>query len=559
MTASSINGLSDNFNMLINSVMTYEHQPIDRMTQQKDQITLHRAAYLDMKTNLSNLQDAVHSLMLGNAYSNLALARSVSVTPALPNTTVATATAASTAIAGTYELSVTQLAKAERYASADPNSIGYTPYKAGTLWLGGTNNPAASVTGDIDGVLAAGGATVSDVAAGLRELSSGSYQVETRVLDGVTQFRVVDADGKAVQIADQSKTDNTLTDGWQAKQLGAYDTKRGLTLNFTEGDGEAAAVSFTARGTGITIETGDSMITIANKINDAKQPLGHDAMASVVGNRLILTAASTGDQHQITMFDDGVGLGLGITQVARNAKFSVNGIDMERQANTGLTDVVAGVTFNLAADAESTDGPRTATIVIKPDNSSARKAVDNFITKINTANDYIVGKTAIEKTGENTYTRGALAEDNTFSDLRGKMLDLIMSESSNSGAFKFLNQIGLSLDANLKITISDSTKYDAALDSHFDDTTALLTSVMTKFDSILSDYTGSKGYVQTVVTSDDNDTKSLVENIKSEEVRLAERNDALVTQYGQLQAMLQSMSYQNQMMTSIAQSMSAYY
>jgi flagellar capping protein FliD len=41
----------------------------------------------------------------------------------------------------------------------------------------------------------------------------------------------------------------------------------------------------------------------------------------------------------------------GALQVAQNAKFQVNGMDVSRASNSNLTDVIDGVTVNLASDA----------------------------------------------------------------------------------------------------------------------------------------------------------------------------------------------------------------
>ena len=70
-------------------------------------------------------------------------------------------------------------------------------------------------------------------ASGQKEIGSGTYYVETRN-DGTSgwQFRVVDADGKAVSI--KQGTGTTYTANWQSIPTGggSYDSGRGLTVTF---------------------------------------------------------------------------------------------------------------------------------------------------------------------------------------------------------------------------------------------------------------------------------------------------------------------------------------
>jgi flagellar capping protein FliD len=105
-------------------------------------------------------------------------------------------------------------------------------------------------------------------------------------------------------------------------------------------------------------------------------------------------------------------------QEAANAVFKVNGLTVTRSQNSGLTDVITGVTLNLAADAEA---GKKATLTVNTDWSAARSAVDSFITKFNEVQTFIALKSSVESTtisGVTTYTRGTLADDNAFGDLR---------------------------------------------------------------------------------------------------------------------------------------------
>lgn len=559
----SINGLSSNFTLIIDSIMTYERQPLQTLTSQKDQINVRRGAFLDLSNKLNSLQSAVRGLVSSDVLSVLKPGRTVSVTPGLVNTSVATANVESSAIPGTYELSVTRLARAERYTSAVQTSARQALGKLGALWVGGTDQPAAAIGSDAGGVLEADSAAVSVVTAGQRELSSGAYTVETRETETGRQFRLVDADGKAVQVADRSRS-GAMTASWQDLPTGEFDTGRGLTLSFTGAVGDAATVNYTARGVRIEVSTTDSLVSIANKINESLQPGGHDAVASVVGSQLVLTAAATGDQHTVQLLEENTLdpetslLGLTRTQTAQNALFTMNGVEFNTQANTGLKDVVLGMTINLAADAQSTDGSaRTAVIQVNKDYSTATTGVQTFISKFNEVQSYIASKTAITKTDDKTFTRGVMANDTNFNDLRDRLFSFAMFQSSSNSTFRSLNSLGISIGSDMTLSISDSSKLQNALENNFEDASSLLNEVMQKMYSQLQSYTKTDGYMSTVIKGFDSQTKELTYSITSLETRLAERKEQLVAQYGEMQAMLLSMSYQQQTLNSMFSVMSS--
>jgi flagellar hook-associated protein 2 len=251
--------------------------------------------------------------------------------------------------------------------------------------------------------------------------------------------------------------------------------------------------------------------------------------------------------------------GLEQSQTSKNAEFSVNNISFIRQTNSGLKDVVAGLTINLAPDAESADGPRTVSIVINKEHSSASSAIQGFLDKFNDVQNYIATKTAITKTGDNTYTRGTLADDSTFNDLRDRLFEVTMTQSSSNSSFHSLRDLGITLGDDMKISIEDSGKLEDALTSHYEDATSLLSEVMQKMQSELKNYTGSDGYMPTVIKGFDSQTNDLNYSITQMEQHLSERKDQLIEQYGQMQSLLLSMSYQQQTLTSMFGSMNNLY
>ena len=117
---------------------------------------------------------------------------------------------------------------------------------------------------------------------------------------------------------------------------------------------------FAIAGQSFTIEADDTLATLRTKINDASASMPEDQQvtASILDNRLVLQRAQTGDASIVLSDTTGSPLqALGILNAmgepanellsAQNALFTVNGALVERSANTGLADVIDGVTYEI--------------------------------------------------------------------------------------------------------------------------------------------------------------------------------------------------------------------
>lgn len=191
----------------------------------------------------------------------------------------------------------------------------------GNFWLGG-NGTASVDTGlveDPDSVLdGAAPIAASAVLAGVTELGTGDYIVETRSIGGVLQFRLLNVEGQVVGIDDGSGTGN-LTKEWQIYTGGSsHDTGRGLTITFNAvaTDGVQVRVNYTAAGINLTdpayvgvgneITATDTLSTIAQKINNSLnlQSEGRQIQAIVIENQLLLVPYQPGANHSVIANSD---------------------------------------------------------------------------------------------------------------------------------------------------------------------------------------------------------------------------------------------------------------
>ncbi len=406
------------------------------------------------------------------------------------------------------------------------------------------------------------------------ELASDNYYVETRLNGSQWQFRLVNQDGEAVSIQNQ-KNSSDFTDTWQNVPTGggSIDTGRGLTFQLgsdtssytvTSRQSGAAKVEYAAKGATINVDANDTLIDIAYSINHAKYADGNEVTATIVDNQLILSNARSGAGHLMQVSDLSGGtilnqLGIlngssfkNVMQTPTSAVFTVNGLPVTRSQNSGLTDVIQGVTLNLASDAEG----KTASIAVTADSAKEQSTIKSFIDQFNSLQTYLKAKTSTTKNNDGTYSRGALAGDTMFYNLRMDLLRSINGDATNDGTLKNLSEIGITIADDMTISISDSEKLSAALETNKDNVTDLLNAVMGKINNRVSQFTGTSGYVTMTSKSLDTQLKSTNDQIDSENTRLDARQSALYQQYGELQNQILMMTYTQQQLSAMYGSLS---
>jgi len=424
--------LDPTFRTIIQQTLEAERQPLKRLTARRDELQVQKAVYTDLSNLLNSLQSTLRSLISSQLTYTLGGSRSVKVTPTVAGSTVLSASAGSSAAAGSYEISVISLAKAHRVRSDAVEYINQALGLSGTLRLGGLAAAQVSGAALADGVT---GFETSLPLDGKSALGSDAYYVETRQQDGVWQFRLVNSRGEAQFIR---RSDGSYTSEWQNApvEAGWVDTGRGLKIEFdpsalqarTRSSG-ASSVNYTPQGAAITVSASDSLVDIAAKINQAAYAEGNRVSAAVINNHLVLTHQRSGAGVLLQAADESgtvleaLGILQGgtfktVLQTPSDAVFTVNGLTVQRGRNDKLSDVINGVSLSLSADAEG----KSATLTIEDDLSADIKAVQTFLDQFNALQKYLSEKTATVKNSDNTYTRGALVGDSMFRSLRFDLL-----------------------------------------------------------------------------------------------------------------------------------------
>lgn len=553
--------LDPTFRTIIQQTLEAERQPLKRLTARRDELQVQKAVYTDLSNLLNNLQSTLRSLISSQLTYTLGGSRSVKVTPTVAGSTVLSASAGSSAAAGSYEISVTSLAKAHRVRSDAVEYINQALGLSGTLRLGGLAAAQVSGAALADGVL---GFDTSLPLDGKSALGSDAYYVETRQQDGVWQFRLVNSRGEAQFIR---RSDGSYTSEWQnaPAEAGWVDTGRGLKIEFdpsglqarTRSSG-ASSVNYTPQGAAITVSASDSLVDIAAKINQAAYAEGNRVSAAVINNHLVLTHQRSGAGVLLQAADESgtvlesLGILQGgtfktVLQTPSDAVFTVNGLTVQRGRNDKLSDVINGVSLSLSADAEG----KSATLTIEDDLSADVRAIQSFVDQFNALQKYLADKTTTVKNSDNTYTRGALVGDSMFRSLRFDLLRQFEASYTTGQAFTRLNDIGLKLDSDLKAMLSDRSALENALRTDRNAVKALLDAAMGALETRISQFTGENGYLKGSQKSLESQMEMTNKAIERMNERLAQREQTLIQQFAEMQTQMTLMLYTSQQMNSI--------
>jgi flagellar hook-associated protein 2 len=551
-SSTGITSLDSTYQSLIEYQIKMESAPLTKLETQQTALQKQREVYNELKSKLDLLRSTSKALISTDAFYTLKAGRTVSVSNIEAGTTVISAASSSFAVASSYDIGNIQLALADRVRSDQQEYSDQALSKSGTIYIGGTQNRSAVANlQSMDTISKI--ETSETIAAGQKELGNDNYFIETQQsATGVWQFRIVDSEGTAARIANGTSSTN-FTSGWQNIPTDGttYSTGRGINIDFgTDSSkfvantklGGATSFNYQAKGAEILITEGMSLNDIAYAINSGTFASGNEVIATVVNKQLLLSSKLTGESRKIqasgsVLEDLGVLSGSSfknVMQAARNSTFTVNGLQIIRSQNSALTDVISGVTLNLASDADG----KSATLNIASDNTAQKAAINSFITNFNGLQSFINTNLAITKNADNTYSRGSLSGDQSIVSLRNSLFNLVGSYDATATVFKSLQSIGITVDSKLTMAITNSSKLDDALKNNYSEVISVMDRVMSSVTTKLDRFTGIKSYVDQLIKSNATQTINVGNSIVSINKRLDAREQSLILYYADIQAQM---------------------
>ena len=350
-----------------------------------------------------------------------------------------------------------------------------------------------------------------------------------------------------------SKADGTTK--ISTKDALGYSGKLTITNGTTDGSDTALTVEIDVKAT-------DSLKDIANAINNAKDPSdstgtkGAGLKATIVNNQLVVSSEEMGDRILTIGGDlkDSLGFRDSQTTKGQSAKFTLDGIEMERNSNTP-TDVVDGVTLNF----KKADASKTITLGLTNDTDKELSAVKDFVSQYNSVMSFLSEKMDVGDPSKSDNTTGALAGDSTLISLQSKLQSTVLGGKSVNGVSA--STLGLSVDRNGTLSL-DESKFKAQLaknpnavkDFFFVDTSSKYSTEKTgtgytaDFKAVLDRYTstksGSEGVISLRKSSYQNEIKDYNKQIERITEQIATKRARYVTMFTNLDAAIGSLQSQ---------------
>jgi len=310
----------------------------------------------------------------------------------------------------------------------------------------------------------------------------------------------------------------------------------------------------------VAVNANTTLTQLADLIN--KAPDNPGVTAAVVNSgagttpfRLVLTANKTGEDNRISIVTPLSDLSFtdlqGDEGASLNASFKVDGVTYERQSNSGITDVLQGITLQLKATGSTT-------LEITSDTSGIVDSVKGLVNAFQEAIQDLKAKTAYDSPAS---TGGPLATSSALRGLAGELSQLLGTQINTGGTITSLFDLGLEFKRDGTITLNTET-LTAALANHPDDVKTLFAgkSGVTGLGTLLTDKLNAitqpfSGTIATEKQATQAQIDRLDTNIASTKARLDKHYDNLARQFASLDTYAAKLQQQGDYLSNIIDSL----
>lgn len=556
---------------IVTALVNAEKAPKTLQLDRLEKTTTSRFSALGtLKGSLSALQTSIQGLNKSSIFDS----RTASST----STSVLTAKASTSAIAGKYSVQVQQLASGSKVGLQSVASSSAT-FNSGTLTIS-----AGSSSFEVD-VTAA-----NNTLAGLRDSINAegkSAGISATIVSDSSGSRLVLSSGKTGEGNDIKvvASEDGVTSGTVALTTQAFQPSVSLKLPSIAGgalstfQGGDIAISSGSVNLNVTIPDGFTLEDVRDLININGNPQGISAAieSDSSGARLVLSS-SNGSSLTSTVTSSGGSVGsnaltalapasdavatatgpnsstgaAGIITQAKSAVLFVDGLKVVSDSNS-VTTAVEGVTLSLVSAQSATDiaAGKTIDITVGTDKATVKGNLQKFVDAYNSMMTTVGQLTAVVPVGEDDApVTGALVGDVTARGLvAGLRAELV--KMSSDGSIKALAQLGITTqkDGTLKI---DDTVLSSALDNNFDQVAEYLAGdkgLMGRLESNVNDYLKTNGVLdqrtkalQSTLTNIDDQREAL-------DLRIEKLQERLVAQYTAMDQLVASLKKTSESLT----------
>lgn len=361
-------------------------------------------------------------------------------------------------------------------------------------------------------------------------------------------------EGDAVAVA----TDSTATPGRydiEVTQLATAGTLASQRVSdpasALSDENTTATLSFAGRAdVNIDVAAGSTLEDVRDAIN-AHSDAGVSASIIFDGAeyRLALSSTETGEAASITGFNIGGILEDEISNVGRDALFSVNGIPITSATNQ-VEGAIEGVTLSL----QEGEGA-SSTVVIQRDEESIRESITSFVDAYNNLKSTIGSLTAFDTASE---TSGALNGESAVRSVENTLRSVLSAGSEGGESLSMLADLGVTLTRTGTLSI-DEEKLSSVIANDQGELAQFFagneefSGLASNVDSTIEQMLGTNGIVSSAINSAENRIDSLNERFLRVESSIEGTIARYRTQFGQLDTMISQM---NQMSDYLSQQFS---
>lgn len=565
LTTSGINSL---VNYYINNEASKRITPLET---RKTKYTSISNIYSNLLTKVEALKSKMSTLKATGTSSAFATKKATS-----SNTTAVAVSASTAAQKGTFSLRVNQLAKNDLVVSLDKTATGFsTITTAGTYTFAvkGGDGEGGQFNSNVTLELTAddftnGNISFEDLSEKITEainddkaevqsssvsgstLSSGSFTLDLNGTETVIDYsagtydevidsiitQLEDISGLAAEkVVDGSNVQLKLTVTDSSKYIsinsdsGTLLTELGLSVDQEKGASGIVSATAFAPTTGLSqisltaINSGSGFKI--EDISDTSGGLLAEFGLNLGATRTVFVQNESGDDTAGYVYDASI----------LNSKINFNGLNIERNSNS-ISDLVTGVTLNLKSvmAVDDTD----VTVDVANDVTSVKTKIEEFISSFNEIYSYI--KT---NTSSSDGIRGVLIGDSSASSLLSLFSSTAYSPVTglDSGTINSLSELGITFNASMGLSISDSDQLADALENNIDEVEQLFVSengIATNLYNKLLPYSGYSGYLSARKNSVDDNIESINDSITRIQTKIDKNSESLRYRYIQLQSQL---------------------
>lgn len=536
---------------IISKLMAVEQQPLTQLDTKEASYQSKISALGTLQGAVSSLNSALASIVPSSGQTGAS--KFINYKAALSDSSIASATASSSSVPGSYSLEVSQLATNHRISTiARAHELTSASFASETdavsqgtlditingttthITVDSTNDTLAGLASTINSSAAGASASIADDGSGGKVLVLTSKTAGTAgemTLEGLAGFTYDPASASG---------DLTQTQAAEGGYTSASAAIAEGTLELSVGSGSAHQITIDS--------TNNTLAGLRDAINAAGA--GVTATLTTVSTndvRLVLTSSTTGNAGKITLsglagftFDPTAGTGdlsqaaADGGQVAQGAKIKLNGITINSDSNT-ITNAVEGVTLSLSKETTS-----AVTLTVSQDKSSSLSAALTNIVKA--YNDLNTSIHDLGKYDSETKTGGPLVGNSTLRTVSYSIKSLFQSMVKGAtGDYKYLSDLGLAIQKDGSIAF-DSSKLSSATSSDYENVANMVATFGTAAKTLTDGMLGTDG---TITAASDGAKQSIKDIDKRRETlntRLVQIEANYRKQFSALDSLIASMN-----------------